>query len=1201
MQWIFRIRVCVIICLAVILITAAVIFSVLRAVLPYATGYKNEIQQEISQQIGLPVEINSIDAAINWFSPRLKLIGVSVFDEKNRIPLFNFREAFVELDVIASILRLEIIVDDIGLVGTDLSIEKLSEEEWLLQGITFTSEGSSELPDQFIYMLKNADYLLHDSNIYYKDHTGEKLTLNLLDVNVDVKNNFNNHDIKFSMNLLEPYGKDLAVVANLSGDIDSLKGDIYIEANKLNVRELNKKFTLTEGYRFDGILDVNLWVTLEASKIQSLFSQLSVQNVLLKNKATEKSWKSDYLSANFRYLNDDGHFNFAVSDFYFGEKLQPSWERKAALIVSNDDENYYLSADFLRVQDLPAIVEVFLSDRHLTDLEKVKSYQLKADVYNLDLQLPREMSMQKLLDSLIVEASLMDFSMSDAKNNISLSGFDGLIQYADKRASIDVSASDTKVEFKNLFRKPLFAELIQGQLSLAYTEDSWHLTSDRLQLKNKHINTFSNMDVQINSAEDIFINAQTDFYDAYTEHVNQYLPVGIMKPGLINWLDMAITDGFVPSGSFVLHGKLSDFPYTSNNGVFQVLFFAQDVNLKFLGDWPLLNDTSATVKFANQSLFVTNVSAKTQNVSLFNGSVDILNLANAHLKVTANAHGNNDDIQSYIWNSALDNVLGDAMRLFQLQGTSNLKLKIDTPLRKEDIDVAVDGHLELNNTKIYFPAMGYEITGINGTLDFTQDSVFAESMDALVQGEAVKINAFTHDGESGREAVFHLQGKMGVDYLLQHYDWIPHDWASGKSIWAIDIELPYKPVDYLVHVRANSSLQNTAFNVSDKVNKPAASKIGFSADINVLANRGLHIESKAKYVDAEEINESSIFDLYAARDENYVWNFDIDSEYITGQGAFTQGLDKNTQIKLDLANIDLQALFFTKNKKGANALKPSDFPPLNWDAAKVLWNDLVFTDVRIETDWHEYGMLINTFSMKGPEMSIDAHGTWLTSWRDAHRTVLEGAISSNNLGQTLTGLGFQRSIDRSDFKAKFDAKWSAEPYDLSWAKVNGKASFEMNDGEILEADPGAGGRLLGLLNIFKLTNRLAFDFDDVTREGFSFDYIKGEFEFVNGDGSLKNFDVSAPAADINMFGSINLIKQDYGLLMRVKPHTDSLTFAGGALLGGVVVGAGLALIQKVFDLGVIGHNVYSITGSWDDPVIEKIVERNVDKTDDDDF
>jgi len=159
----------------------------------------------------------------------------------------------------------------------------------------------------------------------------------------------------------------------------------------------------------------------------------------------------------------------------------------------------------------------------------------------------------------------------------------------------------------------------------------------------------------------------------------------------------------------------------------------------------------------------------------------------------------------------------------------------------------------------------------------------------------------------------------------------------------------------------------------------------------------------------------------------------------------------------------------------------------------------------------------------------------------------------------------------------------------------------MKDGEIIEVNPGTGGRLLGLLNIFRLTNRLAFDFDDVYRKGFSFDSINGDFEFLNGAGSMKKFEVSAPAADMTMFGSIGMVKHDYGLLMRVKPHTDTLTFAGGALLGGVVVGAGLALVQKVFELGVIGHNVYSITGTWDDPVIEKIVEKTADTNEDDDF
>ena len=113
--------------MAVLLITAAVIFSVARALLPYATGYKNEIQYEISQLIGLPVEIHSIDAAIHWFSPRLKLIDVIIYDKRHKVPLFNLKETFVELDVIASLFLGEIVISDVGLVGADISIERLSD------------------------------------------------------------------------------------------------------------------------------------------------------------------------------------------------------------------------------------------------------------------------------------------------------------------------------------------------------------------------------------------------------------------------------------------------------------------------------------------------------------------------------------------------------------------------------------------------------------------------------------------------------------------------------------------------------------------------------------------------------------------------------------------------------------------------------------------------------------------------------------------------------------------------------------------------------------------------------------------------------------------------------------------------------------------------------------------------------------------
>ncbi|MCK4833113.1 MAG: hypothetical protein KAT12_00005, partial [Gammaproteobacteria bacterium] len=1200
-----RFRICIIICLAVVLISAAVLFSVLRAVLPYATGYKNEIQQEISQQIGLPVEVESIDAAIHWFSPRLKLIGVSVFDKKNKVPLFNFKEAFVELDVIASIMYREIIVADVGLTGADISIEKLSATEWLVQGIKFTSEGSSELPAQFLYMLQNSDFLLHDSNIFYQDHTGSKLELGLLDINMDVQNNFNNHKIKFSMHLPEAFGKSLVVVADLQGDLESLDGEIYIEAQKVKVKQWNKKFNLLKQYEVDAVLDVNLWGTLDDNKIKELVAQLTSRDLSVINNETSRYWSTKFLTSDIRYLREGDHWNLAISDFYFGTESAPSWGRPVTVLTSDDDESFYLSADFLRLADLNEVMDVLLTAELKEKVKKfseyVNTYRLSADVYNLSLRLPKDMSEANLADKLYLETSISNFSMRDEDNGIRLSGIDASVRYDEKQAVVGLQSKDAVVELKGLMRGPVSADILQGELMLQNIDENWQLTTSSLQLKNSHVNTFSRLDMRLSAEDEIFVDAQTDFYDGYGKYVTRYLPIGIMTPALIGWLDDAVVDGFVPEGTFILHGKLSDFPYHKHEGVFQVLFSPQNVNMKFLEGWPLLNATSGTLKFNNLSLVLSDAKAKTKGVALFNGYAEFLDLSNPHLTVRVDAHGKNVDTQSYVWDSPLDDILGDSMRLFQFQGNSDLSLALEIPLDKDEIDVTVDGHLTFIDTDIYYPALGYEISDINGVIDFTKESVFADSIIARINDRPISISALTEKKASGEQVVFHLDGVISADYLLQNYEWVPEDWLTGMSEWSVKFEVPYEPDQYLLHITASSYLEGIDIRVSDKVVKPGAERLGLVADVKVLDGQGLQVNARFTEDNAADKKSASVVDLFAVRNNGKAWNFDLKSKYIAGKGEFIEGLGKDTVMKLDLDEVDVHALFVSEEKKASEPLKPSDFPPLSWKVKKVLWKDWVLTDVNLETNWHEHGMLINRFLLKGPAMTFDARGTWLTSWNGAHETVMQGNINSDNCGDTLVGLGYQRSIDRCKYEGIFNSKWPAEPYSLSWSNMKGKTSFKMNDGELLEVDPGTGGRLLGMLNLFKLANRLAFDFDDVTREGFSFDTINGDFEFVNGDGSLKNFDLSATAADINMFGSIGMVKQDYGLLMRVKPHTDTLTFAGGALLGGVVVGAGLALIQKVFDLGIIGHNVYSITGSWDEPKVEKIVERVEEAADEDEF
>ena len=91
----------------------------------------------------------------------------------------------------------------------------------------------------------------------------------------------------------------------------------------------------------------------------------------------------------------------------------------------------------------------------------------------------------------------------------------------------------------------------------------------------------------------------------------------------------------------------------------------------------------------------------------------------------------------------------------------------------------------------------------------------------------------------------------------------------------MDFEIPYEPEEYLVHVTANSYLEDVVLNVSDKVLKPKSVKLGFTADINVLGGGDLQVD--AKFIDAEAIEKAtknksveSVVDLFAVRKENKV-------------------------------------------------------------------------------------------------------------------------------------------------------------------------------------------------------------------------------------------------------------------------------------------------------------------------------------------
>ena len=112
-------------------------------------------------------------------------------------------------------------------------------------------------------------------------------------------------------------------------------------------------------------------------------------------------------------------------------------------------------------------------------------------------------------------------------------------------------------------------------------------------------------------------------------------------------------------------------------------------------------------------------------------------------------------------------------------------------------------------------------------------------------------------------------------------------------------------------------------------------------------------------------------------------------------------------------------------------------------------------------------------------------------------------------------------------------------------------------------------------------------------EGLSFDRVAGRFVLADGVASTDDLRIDAPAAEIRMRGRTDLEARTYDQTLVVRPGVSSALPIIGALAGGPVGAAAGAALQQIFSGPIQGISEvrYSVTGGWDDPVIQPVEVR----------
>ncbi len=241
---------------------------------------------------------------------------------------------------------------------------------------------------------------------------------------------------------------------------------------------------------------------------------------------------------------------------------------------------------------------------------------------------------------------------------------------------------------------------------------------------------------------------------------------------------------------------------------------------------------------------------------------------------------------------------------------------------------------------------------------------------------------------------------------------------------------------------------------------------------------------------------------------------------------------------------------------------PASIPPLHLWIGDLQLGGTELGEMRLESYPDSDGMRIDLLETKSPNVDVRASGSW-TGTAGKNRSHMSLELTAESLGSMLDTFGFAGIIDGGQTVAQIDATWPGSPSAFVLANMTGSLDVSVQEGRILDVEPGAGGRLFGLFSLREIPRRLSLDFSDLFKSGMSFNSIKGSFALADGNARTSNLHITSPAADITISGRTGLRDKDYdqemaGLVMQT-------------LLGKSINRA--------------ARSRYRVTGSWETPKI----------------
>lgn len=797
------------------LITVAVTLSSVRLLLYGIERYKADLEGHVSQLMGTPITIGRLGARVRGFSPEIVIKDISILSAKaGEKPTIQLEQMRIGIDFVEAFANRQLLSSSwVTLVGAKLTVKRKVDGSFALVGLKANND------DQPLWLLQGRKYEVLHSEITWQDEKRQGKPLVFDAVDLVIMNDADRHRLNMLAQLPKKYGDKLRVSADFSGNVfkpNAIQGSVFMEGKHLNLAKLVTGDLPLSVHIDSGVSDFNVWTQIKNSQLSVIHGDVQFQDLKLR-RANRNDFVAKVLKTQFYWGLKDDYWRLTTNDLSLQQENKSS-KLTAVFGVSGTQKAGIVQkvALFSKRLDLQTISKVLLFFAPLTEAQNKLLTQtpLKGQLEKLFL------SANLLNNSFAVESRFVKVGLSGNDVGLAVENISGAIKGTDKQGSVSFITSNAQFTVPTVFRQPLAINKLTGHLDWEQTETQWLLSSPLLSIDFPAIKTQNRFSIRLPKApnEAPFLDIQMAFVGDDARQASRYLPVNVLNPPVVDWLDKAFLGGQVPKGGMLFYGHPAEFPFAEGQGVFETLFTVDQLTLAYHPQWPSVTNMNAEVLFLKNSLQVLVNHAQTEQLKVKQANVSIPDFDHSpELLIVGTLEGDIAQALGFMKKTPLNAKIDPVLKVITPSGRTDIAVDLNIPLH-EVATAKVQVSAQLNDAKLTVNSLDLPVTHIKGALKFDEHGLYSEGLQADALHYPIKINI----EQASQKTVVNVTGRAAIEDLQRQFPSSWWDKFSGASDYQLKLDLPTDTQSPTLKIQ--SDLVGIALDLPDTLVKKVAEK-----------------------------------------------------------------------------------------------------------------------------------------------------------------------------------------------------------------------------------------------------------------------------------------------------------------------------------------------------------------------------------------